>query len=90
LKAVETKLSLERLVFGLIEVLWNYLACKEIFVMNSESTSFGIPRNDVPKILTVGMFKHVVDLARKGLANFPGFPAFLRGLIMANYGGFTT
>jgi hypothetical protein len=89
LKAVETKLSLERLVFGLIEVLWNYLACKEIFVVDGESSSYRIPGNDVPKILTVSMFKHVVDLARKGLANFPGFPAFLRGMIMVNYGGFT-
>ena len=64
-KAIDMKLTLEALVFCLLEIARHHNSGKFIGPMDSECRSMGLPRDDAFRADCGHLVKHVVEFDRK-------------------------
>jgi hypothetical protein len=65
MKPVDIELALKGLVLDIIEISGHYFSNKDLYLVDAECFSMGLPRNDVAISGTGDIFKHLIEFDRE-------------------------
>ena len=77
-------MSLERLVFALLEMSGEYFGSESLVFVNFESGTIGVPRYNGLLSLLLHLFQHLIELYGEG--DYSGFVGFCLSSALARFG----